>query len=78
MSELRKAFANDMMVVDGVDDEVVVLGLGVGCEEVMKSCHDVSKALGFGNYIHFLGTAQASRGLGRDSAIVKNLCCAGQ
>jgi len=29
MSELRKAFANDMMVVDGVDDEVVVLGLGV-------------------------------------------------
>ena len=58
MSKLRKAFANDMMVVDGVDDEVVVLGLGVECEEVMESCHDVSKALGFWNYIHFLGRAQ--------------------
>lgn len=64
-----------MMVVDGVD-EVVVLGLGVECEEVMESCYDVSKALGFGNFINFLGRAQVSRGLGRDYAIVKNLCCA--
>jgi len=44
----------------------------------MESCYDVSKALGFGNYIHFLGRAQVSQGLGRDSAIVKNLCCACQ